>query len=193
MARDTTRNLRLFAFVVKHATDRRDKVEFDQYRPYVTMMKARALSAEAMDRDDHGAALKAAIDEGIEGIRAFLREYDQDEDQVQCRELGKLLRIRREIEQSRPKSARSSAWSSSSTWPSRSKITRKPRGSATRSPGSGTTSSRPAEAKTARKLLNPIPGIGLEARADPGYHDLVGFGRTESSAMFDRGVLLANQ
>jgi hypothetical protein len=101
VARDTNRNLRLFAFAVKHAVDRRDKIQFDQYRPYVTMMKARALGAEAMDRNDHLAALRS-LDEGIEAIRGFLREYDQDEDQFQCRELSKLLRIRREVEQSRP-------------------------------------------------------------------------------------------
>ena len=101
VARDTTRNLRLFAFAVKHAADRRDKVQFDQYRPYVTMMKARALSSEAMERDDHVSALRS-LDEGIEGIRAFLRDYEQDEDQFQCRELSKLLRIRREVEQARP-------------------------------------------------------------------------------------------
>lgn len=101
VARDTTRNLRLFAFVVRHATDRRDKIQFDQYRPYVTMMRSRALSAEAMNRDDHKAAL-AALDEGIDGIKAFLREYEQDEDPANCRELNKLLRLRREIEKARP-------------------------------------------------------------------------------------------
>jgi len=101
VARDTSRNLQLFAFVVKHAADRRDRVEFDQYRPYVTMMKARALSAQALNLEDHRAAL-ASIDEGIEGIRSFLRDYDQEEDQVNCRELGKLIRLRREVEQARP-------------------------------------------------------------------------------------------
>ncbi len=101
VARDTTRNLRLFAFVVKHAVDRRDKVQFDQYRPYVTMMRARALGAEALDRNDHAASLRF-LDEGIENIRVFLRDYDQEEDELQCRELTKLLRIRREVEQSRP-------------------------------------------------------------------------------------------
>lgn len=101
VARDTTRNLRLFAFVVRHAADRRDQVQFDQYRPYVTMMRSRALSAEAMNRDDHKAAI-AALDEGIEGIRSFLREYEQDEDPVNCRELNKLNRLRREIEKSKP-------------------------------------------------------------------------------------------
>lgn len=100
VARDTSRNLRLFAFVVRHAPDRRDRVEFDRYRPYVTMMKARALSAEAIDRDDHRGAI-AAIDEGIEGIRAFLRDYDEVEDPVNCRELSSLVRLRREVEQSR--------------------------------------------------------------------------------------------
>ena len=78
VARDTSRNLRLFAFAVKHAADRRDKIEFDKYRPYVTMMKARALSAEAINRGEHAAAI-AAIDEGIEGIRAFLRDYDEND------------------------------------------------------------------------------------------------------------------
>ena len=101
VARDTSRNLRLFAFAVKHASDRRDGIQFDQYRPYVTMMKARSLGAEAMDRNDHPAALKH-LDEGIEGIRVFLRQYDQEEDELQCRELNKLLRLRREVEQSRP-------------------------------------------------------------------------------------------
>jgi hypothetical protein len=101
VARDTARNLRLFAFAVGHAADRREKIEFDKYRPYVTMMRARALSAEAVNRGEYAAAL-AAIDEGIEGIRAFLRDYHEDEDQIECRELGRLIRLRREIEQSRP-------------------------------------------------------------------------------------------
>lgn len=100
VARDTSRNLRLFAFVVRHAPDRRDRVEFDRFRPYVTMMRARALSAQAIDRDDYRDAL-AAIDEGIEGIRAFLRDYDEVEDPVNCRELSSLVRLRREVEQSR--------------------------------------------------------------------------------------------
>ncbi len=101
VARDTTRNLRLFAFVVRHASDRRDQVQFDQYRPYVTMMRSRALSADAMNRDDYQGAI-TALDEGIEAIRSFLREYEQDEDPVNCRELNKLIRLRREIEKSKP-------------------------------------------------------------------------------------------
>ena len=101
VARDTSRNLRLFAFAVRHAADRRDQVQFDQYRPYVTMMRSRALSAEAMNHEDHHGAI-AALDEGIEGIRSFLREYEQDEDAINCRELNKLIRLRRELEKTKP-------------------------------------------------------------------------------------------
>lgn len=100
VARDTDRNLRLFRFVAAHARRKRDIVQFDQYRPYVTMMYARARGLSALDRSDAPAALEA-IDEGIDAIRAFLREYDQDDQESQCGELTFLLRWRREVEDQR--------------------------------------------------------------------------------------------
>jgi hypothetical protein len=101
VARDTARNLRLFAFVVKHASRTRDKVQFDQYRPYVTMMHARALALQALATKDHRTAL-AEVDTGIESIREFLREYEQDEDESRCPELEFLVRWRKELERNRP-------------------------------------------------------------------------------------------
>jgi hypothetical protein len=101
VARDTARNLRLFAFVVQHATREVDKVKFDQYRPYVTMMHARAQAQLALARNDHRAALDR-IDQGIEAIRSFLREYDQTEHEDKCLELDFLIRWRRDIESNRP-------------------------------------------------------------------------------------------
>lgn len=101
VARDTERNLRLFAFVVKHASRQRDKLQFDQFRPFVTMMHTRALGHQALARADHHAALEL-IDEGIAKIRQFLREYDQSEREAECAELGFLLRWRREVENDRP-------------------------------------------------------------------------------------------
>jgi hypothetical protein len=100
VARDTARNLRLFAFVNAHARDRSDREEFDQYRPYVTMMHARALGLEALARNDHVGAL-ARIEEGIRGIRAFLREYDQVDQEDKCRELTFLRRWRKQVRQER--------------------------------------------------------------------------------------------
>jgi hypothetical protein len=101
VVRDTERNLRLFAFVVRHAARQRDKLEFDRYRPYVTMMWARARASGALARDDHAAAL-VEIDRGIEGIRQFLRDYGHEDSEAECMELGFLLRWRREVDRARP-------------------------------------------------------------------------------------------
>ncbi len=101
VSRDTERNLRLFAFVVQHAARQRDKIEFDQYRPYVTMMRARALALEALRHGDFSRAL-SEIDDGIDRIHQFLREYHQEGNESQCAELGFLIRWRREVENDRP-------------------------------------------------------------------------------------------
>jgi hypothetical protein len=101
VSRDTERNLRLFAFVVQHASRQRDKIEFDQYRPYVRMMRARAIGLEALATGDFARALRE-IDEGISRIRVFLREYHQEDHETDCAELTFLVRWRREVEQERP-------------------------------------------------------------------------------------------
>jgi hypothetical protein len=101
VVRDTERNLRLFAFVARHASRKRDRVEFDRYRPYVTMMRSKAQANLALAREDRAGALDA-IDEGIERIRQFLREYEQDENETECIELVHLLRWRSEVESEHP-------------------------------------------------------------------------------------------
>jgi UvrB/uvrC motif len=101
VARDTERNLRLFAFVTQHATRQRDKVEFDRYRPYVVMMKARARALSALAQGDFPLAL-GEIDDGIGQIRQFLRDYRQEDREAECPELGFLIRWRREVENDRP-------------------------------------------------------------------------------------------
>jgi hypothetical protein len=101
VARDTARNLRLFAFVVQHATRQRDKVQFDQFRPFVTMVHTRAIAHQALARADYGSALEL-IDQGVAKIRDFLREYGQADNEAECSELGFLLRWRREVEAERP-------------------------------------------------------------------------------------------
>jgi hypothetical protein len=101
VARDTARNLRLFSFVVRHASRPRDRIQFDQYRPYVAMMHARALGLEALERGEHREALEH-IDEGIAGIRSFLRDYEQEDNEKECQELGFLMSWRRQVERDRP-------------------------------------------------------------------------------------------
>jgi hypothetical protein len=110
-ARDTARNLRLFAFVRSHAQDERHRMQFDQWRPYVLMMHTRTVATPLLRQELYEDGLRV-IEAGIEGIREFLDEYDQSHRAEECAELTSLERWREEIlakeEQAaaaRPKSA----------------------------------------------------------------------------------------
>jgi hypothetical protein len=109
-ARDTQRNLRLFAFVRAHARDDRHKMQFDQWRPYVIMIHTRAVAAPLV-RDKNFAQALQAIDGGIDAIRDFLDEYQQSHRAEECAELTGLEHWREEVaaeaqaaEERRPKS-----------------------------------------------------------------------------------------
>jgi hypothetical protein len=95
-ARDTARNLRLFAFVRAHASDDRHKLQFDQWRPYVTMMHTRAVATPLFQQQLHDEGLKV-VEAGIEAIREFLDEYNQSQRAEECVELVSLERWREEI------------------------------------------------------------------------------------------------
>lgn len=100
VVRDTERNLRLFAFAVRHARRQRDRLQFD-YRPYVLMMRARARAHMALTTRRYDTAL-GAIDEGVAAIRGFLHEYQQEDQEAECAELVSLQRFRTEVERERP-------------------------------------------------------------------------------------------
>jgi hypothetical protein len=95
-ARDTARNLRLFAFVRAHARDERHKLQFDQWRPYALMMHARAVATPLLQQRLHDEGLRV-IEAGIDAIREFLDEYDQSARAEECVELVSLERWRDEI------------------------------------------------------------------------------------------------
>lgn len=95
-ARDTARNLRLFAFVRAHAADERHKLQFDQWRPYALMMHARATATPLVQQKLYDEGLRA-IDGGIDAIREFLDDYDQSHRAEECVELVSLERWREEI------------------------------------------------------------------------------------------------
>ena len=101
VARDTARNLRLFAFAVKHAVRQRDRIEFDRYRPYVTMMHHRALASDALARGDLRQSI-GHVDNGIQAIRRFLADYGQEEHEGECTELQFLLQWRKDLEREKP-------------------------------------------------------------------------------------------
>jgi DNA-binding transcriptional MerR regulator len=95
-ARDTERNLRLFAFVKAYAQGDRNKLQFDQWRPYVTMMHTRSLATPLAERKQFDRALRV-VDAGIDAIRDFLDEYNQTDRAEQCAELANLEQWREEI------------------------------------------------------------------------------------------------
>ena len=95
-ARDTARNLKVFAFVREYARNDRDKLQFDQWRPYVTMMHTRAVATPLVELRDYAAAI-GAVDAGIEAIRQFLIDYEQLHRAEDCGELQQLIHWREEI------------------------------------------------------------------------------------------------
>ena len=102
VVRDTERNLRLFAFVVEHATRQRDKLQFDQYRPYVTMMNTRAHSAQALGPRRLLRPPWPGSTPGSRRSAPSSRSMASRDHEAECFELGFLLRLRREVEAERP-------------------------------------------------------------------------------------------
>ncbi len=73
VVRDTTRNLRMLDFVAEHASDDDDKSELESSRPYIMMIRARALASQAIEDEEPKVAL-IAIDEGLEALRKYFAE-----------------------------------------------------------------------------------------------------------------------
>lgn len=100
-ARDTARNLKLFAFVREFAERDQDRLMFDQYRPYVIMMHTKAVATSLLETHQHDAAIQV-VDAGIKGIRTFLEQYDQLEKADRCSELTHLERWRDQLAARKP-------------------------------------------------------------------------------------------
>jgi hypothetical protein len=73
VVRDTTRNLRLLDLCSEYAQSDDDRTVLEQFRPYITMMRARALASQAL-RDNEPKAALHSIDEGIESLRRYFAD-----------------------------------------------------------------------------------------------------------------------
>ena len=78
VVRDTSRNLRVLDLCSKHAEIEADRGVLEQFRPYITMMRARALATQALKDNEPKAAIHA-IDEGIEALRQHFSESGQSD------------------------------------------------------------------------------------------------------------------
>jgi hypothetical protein len=101
VVRDTDRNLRVLDLCGKYASDEQDRVVLEQYRPYITMMNARAKASLLSDEKRFGEALKV-LDEGIEKIRGFYERFGQEEAFERSNEVRVLKRFTREIQRKLP-------------------------------------------------------------------------------------------
>jgi hypothetical protein len=78
VVRDTSRNLRVLDLCAKFAETEGDRQMLEQVRPYITMMRARALASQALADNEPKAAIHA-IDEGL----AALKQYFSDNGQLE--------------------------------------------------------------------------------------------------------------
>jgi hypothetical protein len=68
--RDTTRNLRVIDLCAEHATNANDRSVLEQFRPYVVMLRARAL-ASASIKDNELKAAVVALDEALDALKRY--------------------------------------------------------------------------------------------------------------------------
>lgn len=76
--RDTTRNLRLLEFCARFAKEESDRTLLEQFRPYIMMMRARALASMAL-KDDQPKASVFALDESLDEIQHYFADRGSPE------------------------------------------------------------------------------------------------------------------
>lgn len=93
VVRDTTRNLRVLDLCREHAEADDDKHALEQFRPYITMMRARALASQSLKDNEPKAAI-FAIEEALEGLKKHFQEHDQPQLFEQSSEVQMLQSMR---------------------------------------------------------------------------------------------------
>ena len=103
--RDTTRNLRVIELCAEHAEDDADREVLEQFRPYITMMRVRAIASQ-MIADEEPRAAMWALDRGINQIRELYEQADRIEDFERSPEFQLLSGMRDELIRKLPASQR---------------------------------------------------------------------------------------
>jgi hypothetical protein len=101
VVRDTARNLRVLDLCAKFAADEQDRLVLEQYRPYITMMNARA-RASLLVKDERYREALDAVNKGLADIKAFFARFDQEEAYGHSNEVRVLKRFGREIRRKLP-------------------------------------------------------------------------------------------
>jgi hypothetical protein len=96
VVRDTDRNLRVLDLCGKYAADEQDRLVLEQYRPYITMMNARARASLLMKERRYREALES-VRQGLADIKEFYVRFGQEEAYAHSNEVRVLKRFAREI------------------------------------------------------------------------------------------------
>jgi len=99
--RDTARNIRVLDLCGKYAIDEQDKLILEQYRPYMTMMHARAEASIKLQGKLYREAL-AAVDGGLRSIREFYERFGQEAAYERSNEVRALKRFARDVRKKLP-------------------------------------------------------------------------------------------
>jgi hypothetical protein len=101
VVRDTERNLRVLDLCGRYAVEEQDRLILEQYRPYITMMNARAAASLLFKDDRYTEALKIVHD-GMNAIKDFFHRFGQDEGYAESSEVKVLKRFARDIKKKMP-------------------------------------------------------------------------------------------
>jgi hypothetical protein len=101
VVRDTARNLRVLDLCGRYAVEEQDRLILEQYRPYITMMNARAAASLKFKDERYADALKI-VQDGINAIKEFFHRFGQDEGYAQSNEVKVLKRFARDIRKKMP-------------------------------------------------------------------------------------------
>jgi hypothetical protein len=101
VVRDTARNLRVLDLCGKFAEEEQDRLFLEQYRPYITMMNARATASTLLQEGRTSDALHHVRD-AMDSIKTFFEDFGQPEAYAQSNEVRVLKRLARDIKRKIP-------------------------------------------------------------------------------------------
>jgi hypothetical protein len=101
VARDTRRNLDMFAFVAKYASNEEIAWSVQQFYPYVLMMNTRAKANMALEKEDVESAI-TLVEKAVEKIDRFYKDTDHEELAEDCPETASLIEWLQELRKDRP-------------------------------------------------------------------------------------------
>ena len=101
VVRDTARNLKVLDLCGRYAVEEQDRMILEQYRPYITMMNARAKASILYNQENFPDAL-AIVQEAMDSIRDFFTRFGQPEIFAHSNEVKVLKRFARDIRKRMP-------------------------------------------------------------------------------------------